>query len=680
MQQFQEDQEQTFVPPKDELVGQVLAGKYEVLKLLGRGGMSAVYKVKHLVFGKIYAIKMMHAHLVMDSNAKDRFRQEAQAASALSHPNIITVHDFDSTGARPFQAIDYLEGESLSEEIAVNGPLDPDRALSIFVQACEALSHAHSKGVIHRDLKPSNIMLVRKDGNQDFVKIVDFGIAKMLPQEGEAVQALTQTGEVFGSPLYMSPEQCLGLKLDGRSDIYSFGILMFETLTGKVPLIGSTVFQTIQKHLDETPKSIKETMPTASKTIGQLDAIVSKALAKEPGQRQQSMDELLDELERVQSGHRGNLLASLKQKFDVLAIRTQPLIKRLPVNWIAGFLVTSLLLVSSLIWISQMMLAGNVPAYATMEWPQFTAEADLQNVAGKNNEAVSTAQIAFEAFASKMTRLQLTPVQCARRLVSVASSYAENGNIEDSAKLAVLLREKLDACPPNQDLLKLFEEGTSRLDLIKWFRYIADACYQKRDYKNAAYFFGIALDQFGDASIYTSRRLALKRGDAELMSDSRTNLQEATKWFKMSAGLSPNRDYSDDLFKIDADDMFVPDRAVWLSKVGDLYVAESRFDRAALAYEGAASEWKKDNTHGFAGQAFYKLGLCYEKLDKMDKAEEAFKKSVKYFTDAPNAASKANLPAVWQELAKVLTNEKSYWDALQATNQAHSLARELAKH
>lgn len=198
----------------DPLLGTVFAERYKVLSVLGRGGMSIVYKAKHTLMDRIVAIKLLQASLVSDPQSLSRFQREAKAVSALNHPHVILVYDFGvADNGLPYLVMDYLEGQSLSDVIKDQGHISVSRCANIFLQSCEALQHAHGKGVLHRDLKPSNIMLVNNEGTTDFVKIVDFGIAKLI-NPGEESQRLTQTGEVIGSPLYMSPEQLMGRELD----------------------------------------------------------------------------------------------------------------------------------------------------------------------------------------------------------------------------------------------------------------------------------------------------------------------------------------------------------------------------------------------------------------------------------------------------------------------------------
>jgi eukaryotic-like serine/threonine-protein kinase len=285
---------------KDPLVGTLLDNRYEILEVLGGGGMGLVYKARHNLMKRIVAIKMLHKQFVGTGDALKRFQQEAQASSCLSLPNILTVYDFGLTpDGQPYMVMDYLDGYSLSDLLAKEGHLPVERSINIFVQACTALAHAHEKGVLHRDLKPSNIMLVNFENQKDFVKIVDFGIAKLLTRQGADAEQLTKTGEVFGSPLYMSPEQCRGKVLDARSDIYSVGCVMYKTLSGAPVFSGEELIELLFKQMSDAPAPFSEICPEL-KIPSELEEIVFKALAKEPENRYQSMNELRGVLRQLQ--------------------------------------------------------------------------------------------------------------------------------------------------------------------------------------------------------------------------------------------------------------------------------------------------------------------------------------------------------------------------------------------
>lgn len=225
--------------PAESLVGKTIAGHYEIVSFLGEGGMSTVYKAKHILLDSIRAIKILHLPRAGDGKILQRFQQEAKASFFLSHPNIVRVYDFgiEPSMQQPYLVMDCLEGKPLSN-VLENEPISSERAINIISQVCNALEHAHTKGIVHRDIKPANIILSKDASGGEIAQLVDFGIAKLInPEEGND---LTQTGEVFGTPLYMSPEQCLGRNVDKRSDIYSLGCVMYECLAGKPPFQGAS--------------------------------------------------------------------------------------------------------------------------------------------------------------------------------------------------------------------------------------------------------------------------------------------------------------------------------------------------------------------------------------------------------------------------------------------------------
>ncbi len=252
--------------------------------------MGAVYRAKDEVLDRIVALKVLLPNL--QAEAMIRFHQEAKTTAKLNHKNILNVLDFGlSESGEPFLVMDYIDGQSLADFLKSHGPVAPPLAVPIFCQICSGLAYAHSQGILHRDIKPSNVMLI--DDGRGFmqVKIVDFGLAKM----GSEEQSLTTTGARVGSPLYMSPEQCNGLKVDHRSDIYSMGVLMYRTLTGVVPFQGDSFLDTLSKHVHEEPKDINENDRNLAFSP-ELSRIVKKALEKDPNQRFQTCDELRQEL------------------------------------------------------------------------------------------------------------------------------------------------------------------------------------------------------------------------------------------------------------------------------------------------------------------------------------------------------------------------------------------------
>lgn len=284
------------IKQEDEFIGKVLADRYYITDIIGKGGMGVVYLARHQMMDRMVAIKMLQTELTQDENSVRRFQQEAKAASCLNHPHIITLHDFGimPTG-QPFIVMEYLEGIPLMDIVKRQGPIDPPRAVKIFSEVADGLYHAHNQGILHRDLKPSNIILTENDGNRDFVKVVDFGLAKLMPWSGKESQHLTKTGEVFGSPIYMSPEQCMGKQLKESSDVYSLGITLFEALTGKPPFRGSNSIKTASMHMTDSPPRFAEVRPDLQLPEG-LEKVVMIALAKDPQERFQNMADFKDAL------------------------------------------------------------------------------------------------------------------------------------------------------------------------------------------------------------------------------------------------------------------------------------------------------------------------------------------------------------------------------------------------
>lgn len=292
--------------------GAILFEKFRVIKLLGRGGMGSVYQVQHLHLRTEYALKCLNRQQHNDA-AWRRFENEARASNKLDHPNLIKVHDSGLLpDGQPYFVMDLVNGITLADEIKKTGRLPLHAILKLFIQVGFALSYAHEHGVIHRDIKPTNIMLVNnKDGTlSNSVKVVDFGIAKLTGQDEFNQQTLTKTGEIFGSPLYMSPEQCMGVAVDHRSDLYSLGCVIFEASTGAPPFVGDNALSTMMKHQSERPLTMKE----ASLGIEfpeQLESMVRKLLEKDPADRYSNASLLAADLVALEQNLHSGVAMSL---------------------------------------------------------------------------------------------------------------------------------------------------------------------------------------------------------------------------------------------------------------------------------------------------------------------------------------------------------------------------------
>lgn len=268
-----------------DLMGSVVADRYHILKKLGEGGMGQVYLAEHVKMGRKSALKVMNPGMNQDPDAIARFNREASNASRLNHPNICAIYDFGETpDGLIYLAMEFIEGQSLTSLVEKSGALPAARAASIIHQSADALQVAHDAGIVHRDLKPDNIMIAKNRDGTDLAKVVDFGIAKAHSSDAQKV---TKTGMVVGTPEYMSPEQLSGDKLDGRSDIYSLGLVAFNCLTGTLPFPSASAQEAMIARLIEQPKTLAEMKPDVA-WPAEVQQVMDKALARDSAERYQS--------------------------------------------------------------------------------------------------------------------------------------------------------------------------------------------------------------------------------------------------------------------------------------------------------------------------------------------------------------------------------------------------------
>jgi hypothetical protein len=280
-------------PSDDPRVGSVLGGRYRIVRVLGAGGMGVVYRGEHVHMHKPVAIKVLHKHMTAMPEIVARFEREAVAAGRIQHPHVAAATDFGKLDDGSFYLVlEYVDGRSLQSLIA-GGAVPVVRALLIARQIAEGLDAAHSAGIVHRDLKPDNIQLVSRDGYDDWVKILDFGIAKVQLGDATSGQPLTELGTVFGTPEYMSPEQAQGHTVDARSDLYALGVMLFEMLSGKIPFDADDVVVLITRHVIQPPPPLPSSIP------GSVQRLVSDLLAKKPEDRAANAAELVRRIERL---------------------------------------------------------------------------------------------------------------------------------------------------------------------------------------------------------------------------------------------------------------------------------------------------------------------------------------------------------------------------------------------
>ena len=297
----------------DPWLGATVAGRFVIKRRLGAGGMGSVYLAEQSAVGREVALKVLHPSLSAQDELRERFSREAHAVSQLKSPNTIVLFDFGtSDDERLYMAMEYVEGRTLAELLLEGGALSPMRAIAIALQVLSALAEAHERGIVHRDLKPENLMLVQRAGTADFVKVLDFGIAKIIASQEHAVapvavaeqraaarqlgtSALTQHGEIFGSPRYMAPEQALGEAVSARTDLYALGVILYEMLCGRPPFAADNTLRLLHDHAHTPIPSLAEAFPQLA-LPEELCQLVASCLEKRPEDRPQSANELAQRL------------------------------------------------------------------------------------------------------------------------------------------------------------------------------------------------------------------------------------------------------------------------------------------------------------------------------------------------------------------------------------------------
>lgn len=455
--------EETIYSRRGEIkVGDLVADRYEIASIIGEGGMGLVYKARHVLMKRHVALKMIRGEFVANQTMMQRFHQEAQAVSKLQHENIVTVYDFGVTlDGAPYLVMDYLDGRSLSDVIVEQGRIPLDEALEIFLQACNALQHAHKKGIIHRDFKSSNLMIC-KEGDRSIVKVVDFGMAKLMRPDSDSqfIQELTQTGEIFGSPLYMSPEQCRGQRLDERSDMYSLACVMYYALTGIPPFLGENVLDTLQKQIHDNPLPPHSHNPAIPADV---EGIILKALRKNPDDRYQSVTELLVDLKAVTAGKQRVFVTKQFKKPEIAVVA--PVKKR--VLFSHNFETNMIVL---------LVLSGTVIAMTAYMTGQFVEEADEardvnfwveRNLAGdkaRQKGEYAKAEKLYTEAVIEATKFGKTDPRLAKSLVSLGSTYIADkkyAKAETQLKRATTILEKCYGpnCPELATVMLLMARG-----------------------------------------------------------------------------------------------------------------------------------------------------------------------------------------------------------------------------
>ncbi len=468
-----------------KLIGTTVNDQYHIVGAIGYGGMSVVLKAKDLKLGKYVALKMLLPHLMLQSHSMARFQQEAQSASALNHPNVVSIHNYGETeSGQPFLVMDLIEGSSLATLIKKEKHLPVDRALNIFIQLSSALCHAHQNGIVHRDLKPSNVLLCEQNGEKDVCKIVDFGIAKLLPHEGRDAVSLTQTGDVFGSPLYMSPEQCKGEKLDAKADIYSMGCLMYETLCGTPPHTGNNMLEVLYRHMNEVPKDFKS-LKLGISIPQRLEALIFKALSKDPASRPASMQAVHDELKQIFFYRKSSFLGRIVTSWELFILKRRP--RKKSEFIMLGALTASLLglFAACAFLISQYAFADESEVFKQkLDW--YTPPPPPPANVGQTALSIYQADIDY-AKGLLRNSPQKVDTETLEHMTIWGNKMAEANHWEDSERAYALALE-----------LSKHLNGDMCLPTLMLRREYAEACYYAKDYAFAAREFSIYMQHVGN--------------------------------------------------------------------------------------------------------------------------------------------------------------------------------------
>ena len=351
----------------DPYIGATIDGRYEVESQLGEGGMGVVYRGLHNIIGKRVAIKILRADLARNDEVVERFLNEARSASSIGNPHIIDISDFGRLpdGATYF-VMEYLEGHPLSAFLDADKLLDPERIGHVMIQLSEALAAARAAGIVHRDLKPDNIFLIKRGSQEDFVKVLDFGIAKATSTGSR----LTQAGQVFGTPHYMAPEQAAGAVVDHRADIYATGVMLYELLTSRLPFDAENFMGILTQHMYKEPPAPNNLPGLVRPIAKELEAVILKCLRKAPAERYQSMGELGDDLRAifgdVPAGSYPELRVSQLGRIRESTTAISPKKRRRGIRFLAPPLLGLIAAVAWAIWSGQLhLLPEQSPPQAT---------------------------------------------------------------------------------------------------------------------------------------------------------------------------------------------------------------------------------------------------------------------------------------------------------------------------
>ncbi|HEY9870406.1 MAG TPA: tetratricopeptide repeat protein [Candidatus Obscuribacterales bacterium] len=654
----------------EKLVGTFLAGQYEITALVGIGGMSAVYKARDRYLDRVVAIKLLHSHLAAHPASLRRFEHEAKAVSHLVHPNIVSVFGYGiSPRGEPYLIMDYLAGTSLAGLLREKHRLPPARALELFLPVCDALALAHKKGILHRDIKPSNIMLITDEQGSELVKLVDFGLAKLLPGADIEAPRLTQTGEIFGSPLYMSPEQVMGHTLDARSDIYSLGCVMYEVLSGEPPFVGDNIMETMYRRVSEEAPPLARELAIPR----ELETAVLVALSREPGQRYRSMDELKQDLELIRQGDAGRS-RRLRGARKLPTARIKKVVSRaLPVAAAAAMLISGI--------VTWKTMSARAPEEHDSPWLRFDSEGqkllDQGSFAGAERLLVAAVKEA-EHFGEQDRRL----IASLEKLARAYRAQAKNKDAAKAESRIAVLKEHNRYGEQGENLDELAEltlslvpatiakhdQGESR-HLAEKLNRLGTLCMNQKSYERAEELLQSALTlenktlEPDDAVIArTLTVLAVLYGSKVGRYDLAEPLLNRAMDIRMRT-LGPTH----------------PEVAYNLYNLADLYEAQGQFSKAEESYEKALEIYERAYGRNATEVAMTLSGLggLYRSRGKFEEAEPLLKEALRIYR-SNEGSDKVTLAYSMNNLAGLYFSEAKYDAALPLYEQALGILEKSA--
>lgn len=630
----------------DPFVGTVLAGKYEMLELLGEGGAGLVYKARHEDLNKIVAVKVLISQLAVKQEVLKRFKQEARVCSQLTHSNIVSVFDFGiADKGDPYLVMEFINGSTLADEIEAQGRIEVKRCLSLFLQSCEALAYAHGKGVVHRDFKPSNMMLTTDEEGRELVKIVDFGLAKALRGEGVSAETLTETGQIFGSPPFMSPEQCMGQVLDSRTDIYSLGCSMYQALTGTIAFLGENPIDTIRKQLATIPPALA--IPDCNKRlIDPLDAIVFKALEKDRERRYQTVSELADDLKQLSEtgAFKGGATMALSRALRncYRAIRNHP---RLAAVYLLGAVVLAGVLLSVVLLLVPILSFS--PAADDIAWvrqaPPVSADPNLSYKERMLKVFLNRA----ERRAGKNSPQFLEHLQALVNLYQDAGQYSQAADYQANV-LSITERQ----------------DGSSSLTTADAAKQLADLYYWQDKYAQAARLYESAISMYEYVHGHEEAQLALPLVNFADVLEHLGRRDQARKRFRQAAYIFEHGGVAGGEFA----------HAFVLSKLADISSRSGSYGNSVALYGRAIELWQKlSNGSPNAAIARYHLARDLERQGRTEDVSSLYSKALPALEEYLGK-NDAGLATPLNDYANHLIKEHRWIEGLMIKHRARNLS------